>query len=236
MLDKIAHSEEINFCEAYMDYQKAISERHAVRSYLDKPIAADVKAQLQAVVDECNAKGGLHFQLVFDEPEAFDSMMAHYGKFSGVKNYVAIVCKRGDEEKAGYYGEHIALTAQALGLNTCWVAMSYKKVKTAFKVASGEKLHVVIALGYGATAGVQHRSKPIEQVMEGQNPPQWFVDGVKCALLAPTAMNQQKFTFTYADGKVGAKAGMGFYVKTDLGIAKYHFEIGSGKTDLNWIK
>lgn len=218
-----------------MDYQKAAIERHAVRSYLDKPIADDVKAQLQATVDECNKKGGLHIQLVFDEPEAFNSMMAHYGKFSRVKNYVALVCKKGDEEKAGYYGEHIALTAQALGLNTCWVAMSYKKVKTAFTVARGEKLHVVIALGYGATQGVQHKSKSIDQVMEAQNPPAWFLNGVNCALLAPTAINQQKFTFTYSDGKVGAKAGMGFYTKTDLGIAKYHFELGSGIRDINWI-
>ncbi len=218
-----------------MDYQKAIGERHAVRSYLDKAIEKDVREKLQAVVDECNAKSGLHIQLVFDEPAAFDSMMAHYGKFSGVKNYIALVCKSGEEEKAGYYGEHIALTAQALGLNTCWVAMSYKKVKTAFKVNKGEKLHVVIALGYGATQGTRHKSKPIEQVMEAQNPPAWFVNGVKSALLAPTAMNQQKFTFTYHEGKVGAKAGLGFYAKTDLGIVKYHFEVGSGVDNIGWI-
>ncbi len=42
-------------------------------------------------------------------------------------------------------------------------------------------------------------------------------------------MNQQKFTLTYADGKVTAKAGMGFYTKVDLGIVKYHFELGAGK-------
>ncbi len=42
-------------------------------------------------------------------------------------------------------------------------------------------------------------------------------------------MNQQKFTFTYADGKVTAKAGMGFYSKIDLGIVKYHFEVASGR-------
>ncbi|MGM9590948.1 MAG: nitroreductase family protein, partial [Faecousia sp.] len=38
-----------------------------------------------------------------------------------------------------------------------------------------------------------------------------------------------KFVFTYADEKVSAKAGMGFYAKVDLGIVKYHFELGSGK-------
>lgn len=60
-------------------------------------------------------------------------------------------------------------------------------------------------------------------------PPDWFKCGVEAALLAPTAMNQQKFKFTYDNGAVHAKAGVGFYSKIDLGIAKYHFELGAGK-------
>lgn len=54
----------------------------------------------------------------------------------------------------------------------------------------------------------------------------------RCAgsLLAPTAMNQQKFSFELGpDGKVRASCGMGFYTKLDLGIVKYHFEMGSGR-------
>ena len=31
------------------------------------------------------------------------------------------------------------------------------------------------------------------------------------------------------DGKVRASCGMGFYTKLDLGIVKYHFEMGSGR-------
>lgn len=217
-----------------MDFIKAIKERHAVRSYLDKPVENELRAELQTLVNECNSEGGLHIQLVWDEPKAFDSFMAHYGKFSGVTNYVALIAKKGKEEQIGYYGEKIALTAQALGLNTCWVAMSYKKVPTAFKLAKGEKVHCVLALGYGATQGVAHNVKRYEQVASGQNPPAWFVNGVNLALIAPTAINQQKFSFKYEDGKVSAKAGVGFYTKVDLGIAKLHFEIGAGDTTVNW--
>ena len=32
----------------------------------------------------------------------------------------------------------------------------------------------------------------------------------------------------------GINAGMGFYTKVDLGIAKYHFEIGAGKENFCW--
>lgn len=66
--------------------------------------------------------------------------------------------------------------------------------------------------------------------------PEWFINGVKSALLAPTAMNQQKFYFTLKDGKVSAKAGVGFYVKVDLGIAKCHFELGAGAENFVWSK
>ncbi len=218
-----------------MDLMKAMNERHSVRSYLDKPIEDSLVEQLNREIDCCNKDGGLNFQLVVNEPKAFDSFMAHYGKFSGVTNYVALIGKKGMDEKIGYYGERIVLTAQALGLNTCWVAMTYKKIKTAFKVGGGEKLYCVLALGYGATQGVPHKEKPLSKVIvDTQNPPAWFLNGAKAALLAPTAMNQQKFTFSYKDGKVVAQRGVGFYSKIDLGIVKYHFELGAGKENFTW--
>ncbi|MGN0819323.1 MAG: nitroreductase family protein [Christensenellaceae bacterium] len=211
-----------------MDLKTAMQERHSVRSYLDRPIESEICEELNCVIDECNSEGGLHIQLVTNEPKAFDGFMAHYGKFSGVKNYVALIGKKGKDEQIGYYGEKIVLTAQSMGLNTCWVAMTYKKIKTAFTIEKGEKLYCVLALGYGVTQGVAHKVKSYAQVSDAKNPPEWFMDGVNAALLAPTAMNQQKFIFSYENGKVSAKAGVGFYSKIDLGIAKYHFELGSG--------
>lgn len=215
-----------------MELIEAIKQRHCVRQYADKPIGAEELAALQAEIEACNLEGGLHIQLVQNEPKAFDGFMAHYGKFSGVTNYIALVGKKGKnlDELCGYYGERVALKAQRLGLNTCWVAMTYKKIPGAFKVEKGEKLTVVLALGYGKTQGTAHKSKSAEQVSNvGAETPEWFGAGVEAALLAPTAMNQQKFKLTYADGKVSAKAGAGFYSKIDLGIVKYHFEAASGK-------
>ncbi len=163
--------------------------------------------------------------------------MARYGKFSNVRNYIALVGKKGPglDEAIGYYGQRVALRAQQLGLNTCWVAMTYSKIPGAFQVGSGEKLTVVIALGYGKTQGISHTVKSPEQVSNiNEGTPDWFRAGVEAALLAPTAMNQQKFSLRYQDGNVTAKAGMGFYAKIDLGIVKYHFEIGAGKPGLVW--
>ena len=220
-----------------MEIMQAMKNRHSVRQYTDKPLDGQIIKELQAEIDFCNKQSGLHIQLVTDEPKAFDSFMAHYGKFSGVTNYIALIGKKGDrlDELCGYYGERLVLKAQQLGLNTCWVAMSYKKVNGAFQINKGEKLTVVIALGYGKTQGVQHKSKPAEAVSNlNSNSPEWFKSGVESALLAPTAMNQQKFTLNLDNGKVTAKAGTGFYTKIDLGIVKYHFEIGAGKENFTW--
>lgn len=220
-----------------MELLEAIKARHSVRRYTSKAMEADVQEALQAEIEDCNQAGDLHFQLVTGEPKAFDGFLAHYGKFSGVTNYIALVGKKDKDldEKCGYYGERLALKAQQLGLNTCWVAVSYKKIPGAFRVDKGEKVTVVLAVGYGETQGTAHKSKGAHQVSDGgDDAPAWFKAGVQAALLAPTAMNQQKFMLRREDGKVRATAGIGFYTKLDLGIVKYHFEVGAGKENFTW--
>lgn len=220
-----------------MDIQRAMKQRHSVRSYTDRPIEGATLQALKEEIVACNRESGLHIQLVQQEPKAFDSFMAHYGKFNGVQNYLVLVGKKSPslDETCGYYGERLVLKAQQLGLNTCWVAMTYRKVPGAFTVERGEKLTVVIAIGYGRTQGIAHKSKTAAEVSsQSGSAPEWFRAGVEAALLAPTAMNQQKFTLHYENGKVTAKAGRGFYTKLDLGIVRYHFECGSGKPHDIW--
>lgn len=221
-----------------MNLLDAIQTRHSVRSYTNKKIEGTVKDELSSFLQECNQDSGLHMQLILDEPKAFSSFMAHFGKFSGVRNYIAMVGKKDNsaEEICGYYGEKVVLKAQQLGLNTCWTAMTYSKIKNAYKLENDEKIYMVIAVGYGKHQGNPHKSKSPQDVSNlSDSSPDWFRNGVNAALLAPTAMNQQKFYFTFHDDQtVSAKSGIGFYSKTDLGIAKYHFEIGAGTENFQW--
>lgn len=207
-----------------------IKQRHSVRQYTSQAIEQEKRAILDELIAEINQKEGLHIQIIYDEPKCFDSFMAHYGKLKGVSNYVALVGPKGADldEKLGYYGEMIVLKAQELGLNTCWVAMTHGKSRAV--IGKGEKAGCLITIGYGVTQGVEHKNKPIQKVCNyNENLPQWFLQGVNAALLAPTAMNQQKFHFVLSpDGTVTATRGKGFYVKVDLGIAKYHFEAVTG--------
>lgn len=220
-----------------MNLLEAIESRHSVRSYTDKKIEGEVLEQFRQTIDECNQKSGLNIQLCLNEPNAFTGMMARYGKFQNVNNYIAMIGTKDSslQEKCGYYGEVIVLKAQQLGLNTCWVAMTYSKSKSVAVVKSGEKLAIVIALGYGETAGTPHKLKAIEELCSVNGTmPEWFRSGVEAAQLAPTATNQQKFRFELDGNTVKTSIGTGFYTKVDLGIAKYHFEIGAGESDWKW--
>lgn len=116
-----------------------MKQRHSVRQYKDVAVDAKQRTVLNELVKEINRETGLHIQIFYDEPQCFDSFMAHYGKFSGVKNYVALVGKKSQnlEETSGYYGEKIVLKIQELGLNSCWVAMTHGKSKA--EVRKGEK-------------------------------------------------------------------------------------------------
>ena len=221
-----------------MDIKNAIALRHSVRSYNTEPISLEILNELRGLVSKINDESGLNIQIVTDEPQAFSGFMAHYGKFSNITNYIALIGAKVSEleELCGYYGEQLVLKAQCLGLNTCWVALTYKKISTAFKIESNEKLVAVITLGYGNTQGIAHKSKSFNAVSKSDEAvPDWFKSGVEAALFAPTAMNQQKFLISLIDkNKVSLKSGIGAYTKVDLGIIRYHFEIGAGKENFEW--
>ena len=227
-----------------MTLEEAIKARHSVRNYKHQPLSEEIIATLQQKIDECNSLGNLHIQLVTNETKAFSGIMS-YGSFTGVENYLIMAGRKAEDldERIGYYGEQIVLLAQTLGLNTCWVGLTYRKVASTFKIEKDEKVACVIALGYGEDKYRQHKIKNRKEVSNADDlVPEWFNKGVDAALLAPTAVNQQKFFFELIqgkkEGKMKVKASTSFsmlgYTKMDLGIAKLHFEIGAGKENFEW--
>ncbi len=225
--------------------QEAIEARHSVRAYKDLPLSEEIVKLLEDELVKLNNEGQLHIQLICNEPKAFQGTMAKYGKFRNANNYLVMAGKKAEDldERIGYYGEHLVLLAQTLGLNTCWVGLSYSKVPGTYVLEEGEKIACYIAIGYGETQGVGHKIKTVEQVSNASDiTPSWFKKGVEAALLAPTAVNQQKFSFEYVGmsnnhHQVRAKKGFSMigYTQMDLGIAKYHFEIGAGKDKFEWV-
>ena len=228
-----------------MTIQEAIEARHSVRAYKDQPLSEEIVKVLEDEIVKLNNEGQLHIQLICNEPKAFQGTMAKYGKFRNANNYLVMAGKKAEDldERIGYYGEHLVLLAQPLGLNTCWIALSYSKVPGTYVLEEGEKIACYIAIGYGETQGSGHKIKTVEQVSNASDiTPSWFKKGIEAALLAPTAVNQQKFSFEYVGmsnnrHQVRAKKGFSMigYTQMDLGIAKYHFEVGAGKVNFEWL-
>lgn len=220
---------------------EALRDRHSVRKYQDRPLDENAVKALNDKISKLNEKGNLHMQLVINERKAFKGFLS-YGSFSNVSNYIMVVGKKSDslEYRAGYYGEKLVLYAQSIGLNTCFVGLTYKKIDGAFKVAGDEKIVLCIAIGYGEADGYRsHKIKRPDQVSNiSAQSPEWFKEGVEAALLAPTAINQQKFYFEYVpQDKVKPIKGSSLagYTKIDLGIAMYNFEVGAGRDCFQWI-
>ncbi len=232
--------------EHSMTIQEAIKARHSVRAYKEQPLAEDLAKELEQKIVELNQQGRLHIQFVRNEPKAFQGKLAKYGKFRNVSNYLVMAGQKSDDldERIGYYGEQLVLLAQILGLNTCWVGLTFTKVQGTYVLEAGEVIKAYIAVGYGETQGVEHKIKTVEQVSNASDTtPSWFRKGVEAALLAPTAVNQQKFSFEYIpapDGKpdrILTKRSFSIvgFTQMDLGIVKYHFEVGAGeRANFEW--
>ena len=218
-----------------MNELEAIRQRHSVRQYRPDRIEEEKTSLLKAKIDELNAKGGLHLQFIEDADKTYNKLFNRVSGLGSAPSVIACVGKddKSLDQRAGYYGEKLVLYAQTLGLNTCWTGTFNRKTITA-DVPESERLVISIAIGYGKDQGKAHKSKSKEQVSEasGQRP-EWFEKGLEAALLAPTAINQQKFLIKLnGDESVEFIDKGGPFSQVDIGIVKCHFEIGSGKKQI----
>ena len=213
-----------------MTEKEAILKRHSVRNYEDRQIEEETKNLIRQKIEELNETGNLHLQFIEDAGKTYNKMLNRAMGLASAPSVIACVGKEADDldERVGYYGEKLVLYLTQLGLNTCW-AGTFNRKNIGAQVADDERLVISIAVGYGKDQGNPRKSKTAEQVTAGKaDRPEWFNNGVEMALLAPTAVNQQKFTIRLNDDdSVEFKDNGGFYSRVDLGIVKCHFEIGA---------
>ncbi len=222
-----------------MTKKEAMKQRHTVRKYQDKKLPADIINAFNTRIGELNAAYGLNMTLITEDTTAFNNLLKIM-LAKGVRNYLVLAGKDVPEtdEKLGYCSADIMLEAQTLGLNSWWVGATFSKGKVAEKtgIRTGDKIIGIVVLGYGAEQGKPHKSKSVSDVSDykGETPP-WFQNGVQAALLAPTALNHQNFTLSGKGNQVHISCDNGIFSGADLGIVKYHFELGAGKENFNWI-
>ncbi len=220
-----------------MTLLEAIQKRHTIRTYTGAALEGTILEELNAKIAEINADGKLHFQLINGKENAFDDFTIRYGKWTNVTNYIALVGKDTEEldELCGYYGEQIVLWAETQGLKTGWVETGYTEKPEVLDVKADERLVLSIAIGESELTGKAHRVKSAEALSEVEGEmPVWFRQGMAAATLAPSAGNQQLFKIHYDGEQVSITTEPGFLEKVDLGVAKYHFELGSHKDHSIW--
>lgn len=218
-----------------MDLKEAMKKRHMVRKYINKPISDDLINKINERISMNNKKFNLSMKLMVNNNKGVSSIMKLI-MAKGVNNFIILA---GDnsanlDERLGYSGADIMLFAQTLGLNTWWVGGTFNR--SVSKYVDNKKVTGIIAIGYGETQGVPHKSKIIEDVSKynGTVIPSWFINGVDGALLAPTALNKQNFMIIGDGNKVKIECDNGIFTGSNVGLVKYHFELGAGKENFKW--
>lgn len=212
-----------------MDMKQAMRQRHTVRKFTSEPLSVELISRLNDRVRANNERFGLAISLKVDDESALPGALKLFFA-KGVRNYFVLAGsdRPGLGEDLGYASADLMLFAQALGLNTWWIGGTFSR-KNVEQAVPGKKVIGIVAVGFGATPGVAHKSKTAAEVSSYEGTaPQWFEDGVQAALLAPTALNKQCFRIVGTGNKVSVSENGGVFSGADIGIVKYHFELGAG--------
>lgn len=225
-----------------MNIKEAINERCSRRTYRPEYLREkDVKC-LNEMIREINEEQGLHLQLIMDEGN-FSKIKLSYGMFKNVHGFIAMVGRSDHpnlKEVLGYFGEKLILLATSMGLGTCWVGGTYKKDSCICEVEPGERLEAIITIGYVeenqhmkekviSSFAKRKRKKAVDMLQSDEQVPDWILEGLEAVEKAPSAMNKQPVEFLWKDGTLKAHIeGEHGFEEMDLGIAKLHFELGTG--------
>ena len=233
-----------------MTIEEAIEIRRSRRKYLNKPIEPHIAAKLRGLADEYSKTSGIRIELVFNNGTAFNGFRKSYGMFSGVNDYAVLIADKRDKasvEKLGYYGELLLLHAVMNGLGTCWVGGSFNRSDINAVLSDSEEFICAITVGQTddkdslkerLVRSMTHRkTKSVTDMYESDaDVPEWFIHGMEAVAKAPSAVNRQPVVFSYKSGSVTAavaKYNEAMYA-LDFGIAKLHFENGSGGGIWEW--
>lgn len=159
-----------------MDAQLAIKNRHSVRSFSDRPIAADL---IEKLIDSARlaptARNVQPWEFIVVTKKGNLTALAEiteHGKFiADCPCCIAVFC-----QDTKYYledgcaaTENILISAADLGLASCWVAGDKKpyadKIKELLSVPPEFKLISLLALGYAAKESKYPDKRPLKEVL-----------------------------------------------------------------------
>jgi len=222
----------------------AIPRRVSRRVYDGRSVAPDLLELLHAHCGRFHPAPGMRVAIAAQAPQdIFTGYAGSYGKVRGFVTAAAFIGPDGAEAAAGYVGEAFVLEAARLGLDTCWVAGSYNRQRTAavFPAAAGEHVYSITPLGYAvAKMSVDEKAmrtlvrsasrKPLSEIAPGASDwPAWARSAAEAARLAPTGGNGQPQRLRMeGDTLVITSADAPYWTAPiDFGIVMLHAELGA---------
>ncbi len=207
-------------------WQKAAEQRCAVRRYTGAP----TPEQLKRLGDFSRQISYQGVRVLLMQGPGLP------GSISGTNVYAAVIgSKAAPVELEGYVGEAMVLEATGMGLGSCWLGMYNKAaVKAAIKLTPEESIHCVLALGQCAPQTPQHKRKPLSKTSglsdaEIAALPAWQQSALRCAAIAPSAVNWQQWKFVVSPNQIDVVdvVNMFGYGAIDRGIAMLHIAAGA---------
>lgn len=219
---------------------EVIEKRISRRNFKDIMLKENDVVKLNEIIENINNESRLNIAVEVDAKQAFKGLTKSYGLFHGVNSAVVLKGQAGEDlfEKAGYYGEKLVLEATKLGFGTCWVGGSFDHNYFEY---DGEEVVCIIAIGY-VTKKLSIREKLIHNVLHNSDhhnndnlkATRVITEDEKMAFeaiqLAPSAKNRKVIKLNYIEEEVVISTINDYHFDmVDLGIAKYHFELVTGK-------
>jgi len=225
-----------------IDYKRWYDAAHlrvSTRQYGGAPDGSELERL--DLLTKALAGDGIRIKLAESTEKLFSSLIAR--SIKGV-THVALLIGKEDSPyiRVGYKGEALVLEATAMGLATCWMAGTYKQrdARNLAELGEGEKLFGLITIGKSTmplaeVPDGERKRKPLERLVQSEKGmsladiAQWQNTALKCARIAPSAMNMQPWRFACTKGIICMVAS-GLFNKSaelDLGIAMLHIDLGA---------
>lgn len=139
-----------------MDFpiEETVKKRHSVRSYLERPVSADQKEQIQTYIAGLSNPFSMEvsFHLLENKPSASGEKLGTYGMIKGASDFVGASVAPGELglEALGYSFEQLILYLTSLGLGTCWLGGTFDRsgFAAAMKLKKGDLFPAISPIGY----------------------------------------------------------------------------------------
>jgi nitroreductase len=214
---------------------EAARRRVSCRSFAAAPMCEQWNALLSAV--DTLTLPGARIALGMCENTLFQPMFGLLMKFENVQRFAAVIAHDDTPQSAvdaGVSGEMLMLRAVELGLGGVWVSGTFKRGQVGIKLAAGEKLLALIALGVPKVEQADNPARKRKEIAalcpEIDTLPPALREVAQYVRIAPSAMNMQPWRITMVNENEVTLAVSLPYQRLDLGIAIAHAVLALGST------